>query len=115
MAMKLLLLIVTCLLPAIVISQAKDSINIKFEDTTFKIQAQIPNNNSKLPYKAEILTSGFIDIINNGQIMRQQDLFDYILVSPANLPFLFPYIVGCHQTIFIMDKAQCKIETVSSW
>jgi hypothetical protein len=41
---------------------------MKFNDTTSKAQVQIPNNNSKAPYKPEILTSGFIDIINNGQI-----------------------------------------------
>lgn len=55
------------LLPVIVCSQAQDTMyksrNFKSQDSNHS-QSQ----NSKTPYKPEILTSGFIDIINNGQV-----------------------------------------------
>ena len=67
--MKCLLPILLWLLPAIVFSQTKDSVAIaKINDTIAKSQIQTPSNNSKTPYKPEILTSGFIDIVNNGQV-----------------------------------------------
>ena len=67
--MKSLLSILLWLLPAIVFSQTKDSVSIaKINDTIPKSQIQTPSNNSKTPYKPEILTSGFIDIVNNGQV-----------------------------------------------
>ena len=40
----------------------------KISDTVPKIQIQTSSNNSKSPYKPEILSSRFIDIINNGQV-----------------------------------------------
>src|SRR5690349_14475796 len=51
--MKISVLIWSCLFPCLVFSQTKDSV---------RILARSPS------YKPEILTSGFIDIINNGQI-----------------------------------------------
>lgn len=67
--MKSLLPILFWLLPDIVFSQAKDSVAIaEIHDTIAKSQIQTSSTNSKTPYKPEILTSGFIDIINNGQV-----------------------------------------------
>ena len=67
--MKSLLPILIWLLPVIVFSQTKDSATIvKINDSISKSQIQTPFNNSKIAYKPEILTSGFIDIINNGQV-----------------------------------------------
>ena len=57
------------LLPGVVFPQTKDSIKQeKINDPGFKGQVQTQLNNVKGPYKPEILTSGFIDIINNGQV-----------------------------------------------
>lgn len=67
--MRLLFSILSWLLPVIVISQVTDSMNLKtIDDTLLKSQIQAGTNNAKTPYKPEILTSGFIDLINNGQI-----------------------------------------------
>ena len=67
--MKCLLPILIWLLPVIVFSQTKDSATIvKIDDSIPKIQIQAPFNNSKILYKPEILTSGFIDMVNNGQV-----------------------------------------------
>jgi len=65
--MKPLLPILLWLMPAIAFTQARDTpVNISNH------KSQIPNitqnQNSKAPYKPEILTSGFIDIVNNGQV-----------------------------------------------
>jgi hypothetical protein len=69
--MKPLLPILFCwLLTVPAFSQVKDSLN-KFIDSTFRqVQTQLSTNipNYKSPYKPEILTSGFIDIVNNGQV-----------------------------------------------
>jgi len=51
--MKIRVLILSCLFPCLVLSQTKDSVRILTRSQS---------------YKPEILTSGFIDIINNGQI-----------------------------------------------
>ncbi len=67
--MKSLLPILFWLLPDIAFSQAKDSMALaKIKDTIPNNQVQFPTHNAKPPYKPEILTSGFIDIINNGQV-----------------------------------------------
>jgi hypothetical protein len=65
--MKLLLPILLWLLPAIAHGQAKDTVN---KTPYYKTQALNNNQNlnSKTPYKPEILTSGFFDIVNNGQV-----------------------------------------------
>ena len=66
--MKSLLPILFWLLPAFVLSQTKDSTNVsENNDEISKKQVQIPSN-LKTAYKPEILTSGFIDIVNNGQV-----------------------------------------------
>ena len=67
--MKSLLPILIWLMPVIVFSQANDSMIIaKTADTIFKKSTEVSMINSKTVYKPEILTSGFIDIINNGQV-----------------------------------------------
>jgi len=67
--MKSLLPILFWLLPNIVFSQPKDSVALAKTNETISIgQVQNPTNNSKTHYKPEILTSGFIDIVNNGQV-----------------------------------------------
>lgn len=66
--MKSLLPILLWLLPSIVFSQIKNSEAIeKINDTISKSQIQV-SNNSRAFYKPEILTSGFFDIVNNGQV-----------------------------------------------
>ena len=66
--MRSILPILFWLLPLVVFTQAKDSmVGAKPIDTTRK-PSQPPVNNMKDPYKPEILTSGFIDIVNNGQV-----------------------------------------------
>ncbi len=67
--MKFFLSILFWLWPAVVFSQTKDSIIVsKTSDTVSKKQVEILSANSKTTYKPEILTSGFIDIVNNGQV-----------------------------------------------
>ena len=59
--MKPLLQIICWLWSSLAIAQAKEVSFIK-RDTTKTIYAKAP------PAKPEILTSGFIDIVNNGQV-----------------------------------------------
>lgn len=67
--MKLFLPILFWLWHAAVFSQSKDSLPIsKSVDISLEKPVQIPITNSKTGYKPEILTSGFIDIVNNGQV-----------------------------------------------
>lgn len=65
--MKILLPIFFWLLPVIALPQVKDTISKPSNS-----KAQTPNvnqnQNSKTPYKPEIFTSGFIDIVNSGQV-----------------------------------------------
>lgn len=83
--MKSILPILFWLLPTIVISQIKDSISlIKINDTIPKNQVQVPVNNSKALYKPEILTSGFIDIINNGQVNASARFIRLYIGEPGN-------------------------------
>lgn len=73
--MKLLLPILLWLLPVIVLPQVKDSLQ-KASDSTLRqthTKASINNKPTSItqtttPFKPEIFTSGFIDIINNGQV-----------------------------------------------
>ena len=73
--MKLFLSILLWLLPVIVFAQAKDSLQ-KVSDSTLRQTQSKPSINNKIttniqtpaPYKPEIFTSGFIDIINSGQV-----------------------------------------------
>ena len=59
-------------MPFFAMSQAKDTIGKKNNNVSLNVVAQNlnANKNSNLPqsYKPEIFTSGFIDIINNGQV-----------------------------------------------
>lgn len=68
--MKLFLSILFWLLPVIALTQAKDSLQ-KITDTKNQLlkNNSLPQNTLKAaPYKPEIFTSGFIDIINSGQV-----------------------------------------------
>ncbi|NOT51026.1 MAG: hypothetical protein HOP10_07090 [Chitinophagaceae bacterium] len=60
--MKPLLLILYWLWPCFAIAQAKEVSSLSKKDTIKPTQRQVQ------PYKPEILTSGFIDIVNNGQV-----------------------------------------------
>ena len=55
------------LLPVIVAAQLRDSVAKSF-DTLVRKQKQDDPISSKTIYKPEILTSGFIDVISNGQV-----------------------------------------------
>jgi hypothetical protein len=73
--MKSFLPILLWLLPAITFAQVKDTMENQTKDTLGKTpdgKSQIANrnqnSNSKTPYKPEILTAGFIDVVNNGQV-----------------------------------------------
>ena len=67
--MKFLLTILLWLLPAIVFSQIKDSLpgSVYKEIQTVRNTGTNPNKNIT-SYKPEIFTSGFIDILNSGQV-----------------------------------------------
>lgn len=65
--MKSILPILFWLLPAIALPQTKDTLT-KVLNTKPNNPVAIQNQNSRPPYKPEILTSGFFDIINNGQV-----------------------------------------------
>lgn len=64
--MKLLLSILFWLIPAIAFPQAKDSLQ-KLSSKPTQLPP-VPKNTNPKDYKPEIFTSGFIDIINNGQV-----------------------------------------------
>ena len=70
--MKLCMTILFLTLSNISISQSSDSIQKKLKNTSQinTSQTNIANNQNKsnISYKPEIFTSGFIDIINNGQV-----------------------------------------------
>jgi hypothetical protein len=73
--MKLLLSILFWLLPAIALSQIKDSLYKVSDSILRQTQTKTSINNkptsttqTSTPYKPEIFTSGFIDIINSGQV-----------------------------------------------
>ena len=65
--MKLFLSMLPWLLPVIVAAQLRDSVAKSF-DTLVRKQKQDDPISSKTIYKPEILTSGFIDVISNGQV-----------------------------------------------
>lgn len=67
--MKLILPILAWLLPIIAFPQTKDSVQ-KVSSSQDLIQKNntVKNNQNNTPYKPEIFTSGFIDIINSGQV-----------------------------------------------
>lgn len=64
--MKLFLSILFWLLPAIAIGQVKDS--LQKQDSKYVQVQPVLKDNSLKEYKPEIFTSGFIDIINSGQV-----------------------------------------------
>lgn len=67
--MKSLLPILFWLLPAFAYSQTQDSVIMAWTPGTIPGNyAQVPIASTKVSYKPEVLTSGFIDIINNGQV-----------------------------------------------
>ena len=73
--MKLLLPILFWLLPIIALPQAKDSLQKVSDSTLRQTQTKTAINNkpasttqTSTAYKPEIFTSGFIDIINSGQV-----------------------------------------------
>ena len=65
--MRLFLSMLPWLLPVIVAAQLRDSVAKSF-DTLVRKQKQDDPISSKTIYKPEILTSGFIDVISNGQV-----------------------------------------------
>ena len=70
--MKQCLSILFWLLPVIALPQVKDTLYKTLNPIPIFGSKQSPiatqNRNSTSPYKPEILTSGFIDIVNNGQV-----------------------------------------------
>jgi len=84
--MKSLLPILFWLLPAIVFSQTPDSTSgLKIIDTIPAKQSQITSANSKAFYKPEILTSGFFDIVNNGQVNASARFIRLDIGEPGKL------------------------------
>ena len=67
-------------------------------------------------YKPEIFTSGFIDIVNNGQVNSSARFIRLFIVSRADLPFLFLYM-EVYPIIIFKAKAilvACK-EIMTTW
>lgn len=87
--MKLLLPILFWLWPCLALSQAKEvssnpintNTSVQKTDTGIKATPRQAQN-----YKPEILTSGFIDIINNGQINASARFIRLFIGEPGNPP-----------------------------
>ena len=71
-------------IPDILFSQAKDSTPVtRINDSIPYSQVQSPYTNSKNSYRPEILTSGFIDILNNGQVNASARFIRLYLGEPG--------------------------------
>jgi hypothetical protein len=107
--MNLFLPILFWLLPAIALSQAKDTLYIS--NTISKITSTQPpntiqNQTSKTPYKPEILTSGFIDIINNGQVNASARFIRLFVGEPGKFAIPLSIYSGVSSNNFQNQQTQ---------
>jgi hypothetical protein len=82
--MRLFISILLWLLPLMVISQTSDSTSqLRTGDTIPECYIQSKSIDPKVPYKPEILTSGFIDLLNNGQVNASARFIRLIIGEPG--------------------------------
>lgn len=84
---------IACLHSRLTFSQSKDSLQKTSDSIVRQTQARTSINNkpastiqTNTPYKPEIFTSGFIDIINSGQVNASARFIRLYIGEPGNLP-----------------------------
>ncbi len=108
--MKSLLPILFWLLSAFAYSQTLDSVNMAWAPGTIPGNyAQVPTASTKVSYKPEILTSGFIDIINNGQVNASARFIRLFIGEPGK--FAIPLSIYSGVSSNNLQNVQNQIST----
>lgn len=98
--MKPLLPIVCWLWPCLAIAQAKEVSSFVKSDTTKILPRQAQG------YKPEILTSGFIDIVNNGQINASARFIRLFIGEPGKFAIPLSIYSGVSSNNFQNQQVQ---------
>jgi hypothetical protein len=103
--MKMILPILFWLLPSIAYSQAKDTLT-RVLNTKPNNPPVTQNQNSKSPYKPEILTSGFFDIVNNGQVNASARFIRLYIGEPGKFAMPLSIYSGVSSNNFQNQQSQ---------
>jgi hypothetical protein len=104
--MKTILPILFWLLPFFVFSQAKKDSIFKSVNSNSVNQPNQQNQNPKTNYKPEILTSGFFDIVNNGQVNASARFIRLYIGEPNKFALPLSIYSGVSSNNFQNQQAQ---------
>ena len=87
------------------------------KDTIFHtgIKTQLTQPNSKQPYKPEILTSGFFDIVNNGQVNASARFIRLFIGEPGKFALPLSIYSGVSSNNFQTSKARVSTAAMTNW